>query len=643
LNFFDAQDKARKNTTWLISLFIIAIAVLIIFTNCVLFLILYWIAVYFDASAIRNFDFSYDMLQSLYPLELLIAMSIGVCLLVLTGSMLKSIALSGGGPIVARMLGARLVPIDTTALKLRRLLNVVEEMAIAAGMPIPKVYLLDDLSINAFAAGRSPTNAVIGITWGSLVRLNREELQAVIAHEFSHILNGDMLLNLRLTCLLHGVVLLGTSGYQMLHVAKQKKGEEIEGGPIIYLLGIAFLLAGYTGTVLGQWIKAAVGRQREYLADASAVQFTRNKVSLVGALKKIGGQNVGSVIESPAAQEYSHAYFANGISSVWQSLNATHPPLEKRIKKIEPYWDGIYIETEVSQPVSPEVSASLADAKFGITAAILSTAEQAISQIGTIKEENIEYVHQLVQQIPASLKNAAHSAVTARAVVYVILIREQKDKTQAWSSLLVHADKNTVEFAMELFDACDNMDTRFKLPLLDICINSLRDLSTNQYIQFERSINKVIILDNKIDLNEWVIQRLVLQQLDEHFNFRKPVKAKYSNLNVVKASAEVLLSLIAYAEHKDDSSAKQIFEKATKKGDVHGLNFIPRKGFSLDKLNESVDDLMQLKPRVKPSILKACVEIILADGKATIKGIELLRTISSCLDSPMPPMRVEIC
>ena len=580
--------------------------------------------------------------QSYYSWELFTIVSIGVSLLVLTGSMIKSVELTGGGPAVARMLGGWLIPVNTTDLKLRRLHNVVEEMAIAAGMPVPSVYLLDDLSINAFAAGRSPANAVIGVTRGTVVRLNREELQAVIGHEFSHILNGDMLLNFRLTSLVHGIVLLGMSGYYMLRGDKQQKSGRGNGGSRSYLLGMAFLVAGYTGTVLGQWIKAAIGRQREYLADASAVQFTRNKDGIVGALKKIGGQDAGSFIESPTAPEYSHAYFADGISSVWQSLHATHPPLEKRIRRIEPYWDGVYVETVVGQKepsVIPEASDSGKGASIAVTAAILSSAEQAISQIGTINEENIEYVHQLIHQIPESLRDAAQDAYTARAVVYILLIREQQNETQAWKSLLKHADKNMAELSMKLFDASANLNARLKLPLLDLCINALRELSTNQYIEFERSVNKIIMLDTKVDLNEWVIQRLVLQQLDEHFNFRRPAKAKISSLDSVKNSAETLLSLIAYVEHKDDSSAKQAFDKAMKKADTARLNFIPRKAFSLDRFNKSLDNIMQLKPLVKPRILKACIEIILVGGKPTAREIELVRTISTCLDMPMPPMR----
>ncbi len=643
MNFFEAQDKARKKTTRLILLLFLAVVVLLVFANFVAFLISYFFLSDREGTTVINADYSLSVLQNYYPWELLLAISTFVFLLIITGSMIKMINLSDGGDTVARMLGGRLIQGGTADLKQRRLLNVVEEMAIAAGMTVPRVYLLDDSSINAFAAGRSPANAVIGVTRGTLNRLNRDELQAVIAHEFSHILNGDMLLNLRITGLVHGIVLLGSSGYYMLSGEKQPGGGRVSPGPLIYVIGMIFLVAGYVGTILGQWIKAAIGRQREYLADASAVQFTRNKDGILGALKKIGGLNTGSFIESPAAPEYSHAYFADGISSAWQSLNATHPPLPERIRKIEPNWDGVYVGTESNQPASSDLQESTASelgAEIAITSAILTSAEQAISQIGAIREENVEYARQLIHQIPESLRNAAQNSYTARAVVYVLLIREQPDKTEAWKSLLKHADKRMADLSMELFDASDNLGARYKLPLLELCINALRELSTNQYIEFERSINQIIMLDNKVELNEWVIQRLVLQPLEEYFNLRTLAKARYSSLGAVKNSAEILLSLIAYVKHKDDNSAKQVFDQAIQKTRVRGLNFIPREAFSLVRFNQSLDELMQLRPLVKPQILKACFEIILVGGKATVREIELVRTISACLDIPMPPMRV---
>ena len=641
MNFFEAQDKARRNTSWLLLLFIFAVAGLIFLTN----LLLLGVQVYSNTGL---FDFSFEALQNYYSWKTFIGVTIGVGLLIFAGSLYKTLSLSGGGAAVAEMLGGQLVPQSTTDLQERRLLNVVEEMAIAAGMPIPQVYLLDDLSINAFAAGQTPANTVIGVTRGTLSRLSREELQGVIAHEFSHIFNGDMRLNIRLIGVLHGILLIGMIGYFIVRSLRFSRGSRSSkgGGGIaaIAALGIGLMVIGYAGTFFGQWIKAVVSRQREYLADSSAVQFTRNKDSIAGALKKIGGEGAGSYIESPTAPEYSHAFFANGISSFWQSLFATHPPLEKRIKKIDPRWDGNFLYSEVTQSsVAADTAkkpASGVAAKMAITAAILSSAEQAISQVGTLNEENIEYVRSLIIAIPTLLRNASQSAYSARAVIYAILISRQAEKEQAWTILKQHADQSMPALTEEYLSEIKILDENLKLPLLEICINALRELSTNQYLQFERTINKIIIADKKVDLNEWIIQRLVLQQLNEHFGLRKPAKAKHASLSAVKSEVETLLSLIAYVEHKDDSEAAKAFDQGKKEIGATALNIIARQDFSLKSLDQSLDNLMQLKPLVKPRILRACVATILADGKATTGGIELVRTISICLDCPMPPMRV---
>jgi Zn-dependent protease with chaperone function len=281
LNFFEAQDKARRNTLWLIVLFVLAVAGLILLTNFFLLSILVYVKT-------KQIVFSPEMLYYYYSWKEFTIVSVGICLLVLGGSSYKALSLSGGGPTVAEMLGGRLVSHATTDLQQRQLLNVVEEMAIAAGMPIPQVYLLSDTSINAFAAGISPANAVIGITEGTLRRLSREELQGVIAHEFSHIANGDMRLNIRLIGLLHGILLIGLIGYflvRSLRFAGRSRSSKGGAGLLaIAALGIGLMIIGYAGSFFGQWIKAIVSRQREYLADSSAVQFTRNQDGIAGAL-----------------------------------------------------------------------------------------------------------------------------------------------------------------------------------------------------------------------------------------------------------------------------------------------------------------------------------------------------------------------
>jgi Zn-dependent protease with chaperone function len=641
MNFFEAQDKARRNTAWMILLFIFAVAGLVFLTNLLLLAVLAYLKTGY-------FVFSVTELQSYFDPTVFVGVTVGICLLIFGGSFYKTMSLSRGGPAVAEMLGGRLVPQSTNDLQQRQLLNVVEEMSIAAGTPIPKVYLLEEDSINAFAAGQSPANAVIGVTRGALTQLTREELQGVIAHEFSHIFNGDMRLNIRLIGVLHGILLVGTIGYFILRsfrFAGRSRSRKGGGGIVaIVALGAGLMVIGYAGTFFGQWIKAVVSRQREYLADSSAVQFTRNKDSIAGALKKIGGSSMGSYIEDPSATEYSHAYFANGISSFWQSLFATHPPLEKRIKVIDPGWDGKFVKFQpkmqtTSAQVS-EVASSKAAAEIAVKTAILSAAGAAINQIGTLNEANIEQVRELIVAMPESLREAAQSAFSARAVIYAILINHQSDGKAVWSLLEQHADQSMPPLTAQYLSDIKNLDEKFKLPLLELCISALRELSTNQFIQFERTINKIIIADKKIDLNEWIIQRLVLQQLSEHFGLRKPPKAKHASLGAVKSDAEILMSLIAYVEHKDDSQALQAFDRGKKEIGATALNIIARQDFSLSILNQSLDNLMQLKPLMKPRILKACVAIILSDGKTTIKGIELVRTISICLDCPMPPIQV---
>jgi Zn-dependent protease with chaperone function len=641
LNFFEAQDKARRNTLWMVLLFILAVAGLIFLTNILL------LGVY-AYTRTGGIVYSISELHTYFDLSVSIGVAVGICLLVFGAGFYKTMSLSKGGPAVAEMLGGRLVPQSSNDPQQRRLLNVVEEMSLAAGMPIPKVYLLDEQSINAFAAGLSPATAVIGVTRGALSQLSRDELQGVIAHEFSHIFNGDMRLNIRLIGLLHGILLIGLMGYFILRsmrFAGRSRSRKGGGGIIVIVaLGLGLMVIGYAGNFFGQWIKAVVSRQREYLADSSAVQFTRNKDSIAGALKKIGGLTAGSYIEAPAALEYSHAFFANGISSFWQSLFATHPPLEKRIKVIDPGWDGKFVRilpgAEQKTSTDSDTKSTEAAAKIAVTAAILTAADQAIRQIGTLNEENIERVKQLIVAMPETLREAAQSPYSARALVYASLIKNQPDKKQCWTLLEQHADRSMPALTRQYLPEIKKLDDMMKLPLLELCVSALRELSSNQFIQFERAINKIIAADKKVDLNEWIIQRLVLQQLNQHFGLQKMPRAKYSTLGAVKSDAEVLLSLIAYVEHKDDSLATQAFDRGKKEAGVTALNIVSRQDFSLDSLNRAMDNLMRLKPLVKPRILKACVAIILVDGKTTPKGIELVRTISTCLDCPMPPMRV---
>ncbi|HEX6961492.1 MAG TPA: M48 family metallopeptidase, partial [Lacipirellula sp.] len=350
-DFFERQDAARRSTKWLVGMFLLGVVGIVGATMAVGVVAI---------EAAQDSSLYADGAGSMFGVsEEAVAGSVMAGLaslaLITGGSLFKVAQLNGGGNVVAENLGGRRVFPDTTDLAERRLLNVVEEMALASGVPAPPVFLLsEEAGINAFAAGYSPSDAVVAVTRGTAERLSREELQGVVAHEFSHILNGDMRLNIRLIGVLHGLLLIGLIGRILLRLASgsrhssRRNRDGNNGAAYFALVGLALMILGYLGTLIGNLIKAAVSRQREYLADASAVQFTRNPGGLAGALKRIGAAVVGSRLKAPNAAEASHMFFAQGVWEGFTALTATHPPLDDRIRRLQPDWDGTYPAEKLS-------------------------------------------------------------------------------------------------------------------------------------------------------------------------------------------------------------------------------------------------------------------------------------------------------
>ncbi|MDH5185263.1 MAG: M48 family metallopeptidase, partial [Gammaproteobacteria bacterium] len=427
MNFFEAQAVARRSTVWLVLLFSMAVIGLILVTN-ILVLIL---SAYLETGQIL---FAYDTLHGYFQWSRFVAVSIAVTLLILGGSLIKSSQLSAGGHVIAEALGGQFIPQNSPEPHHRKIINVVEEMALASGSPVPKVYLLDEPGINAFAAGWTSSDAVIGITLGAVRQLGRDELQGVIAHEFSHILNGDMRLNIRLTGVLHGILLIGIIGYYLMRVMTYARSSRNEKGgsivAVVIALGLGLVVIGYIGTFFGNMIKAMVSRQREYLADASSVQFTRNRDGISGALKKIGGIHHGSRLSSPAAPEFSHAYFAQGVSAFMGELFATHPPLKKRILRIDPRWDGKFTSTQASDEEGSSQSESVisdhskkANHMTAATiGAVVADALHSIDHVGQPSEAHLGYARQLLTEIPAELKAESQDPYGVRALMYALLL-----------------------------------------------------------------------------------------------------------------------------------------------------------------------------------------------------------------------------
>ncbi|MCH9048708.1 MAG: M48 family metallopeptidase, partial [Proteobacteria bacterium] len=463
MNFFESQDRVRKNTFQLVFLFTLAVVTLIIMTNLLVMVVFGYI----NSEQMQDGG---TLLQQM-DWQTFAAVSAGVGVVVLAGSLYKIMALSAGGKTVAEALGGKLIPQNTDDLKQRKLLNVVEEMAIASGTPAPPVYLLvDEPGINAFAAGFSPRDAVIGVTQGTIDHLSRDQLQGVIAHEFSHIFNGDMRLNIRLMGVLNGILIIGIIGYFILYSAAfSRRGRSSgKGAGGILVLGIGLMVIGFAGTFFGGLIKAAVSRQREYLADASAVQFTRNPDGIAGALKRIGGLEFGSKVENPGAPEVSHAFFAQGISGFMQSLSATHPPLAKRILRIDPHWNGNFESSDKTDSPRDEKEADKKESMTReelakkvatvVTGVAMADVTKAIDQIGNPKQETINYARSLISELPMVIKEAAREPYGARAVIYsLVLDPGQEVRGRQLKHLQEYADPDVFVLTHKLIPEMDGL------------------------------------------------------------------------------------------------------------------------------------------------------------------------------------------
>ena len=641
MNFFESQDRARKNTFTLVFLFALAVITLIIMTNLLVMLVFGFIGndqLHSGVALLRKMDW-----------QMFALVSAAVVTVVLTGSLYKIMALSGGGKTVADGLGGRLIPQNTDDLKQRRLLNVVEEMAIASGIPAPPVYILaGEPGINAFAAGFTPRDAVIGVTQGLIDHLSREQLQGVIAHEFSHIFNGDMRLNIRLMGVLNGILIIGLAGYYILRsgaYSGRSRNNKDSGG--ILGLAIGLMVIGFAGTFFGSLIKAAVSRQREYLADASAVQFTRNPDGIAGALKRIGGLEYGSLVDNPGAPEISHAFFAQGVSGFMQSLSATHPPLEKRIRLIDPHWDGQFdtddqADTNEEQAGKKATLSREALARNAATVAVgatMATVTSAIGQIGNPNQETIAHARTLIAGLPVAVTDAVREPYGARAVIYSFVLDPGREvRGRQLQHLQAYADPQVFALTQKLTPDMDGLDIKYRLPLIDMAIPALKQLSIGQYQSFKKNLTALIEMDSRIDLLEWSLQKILIGHLDGHFFKPAQPKVLYSNVRDLRQEVRVLLSVMAYAGQQEQNEIEGAFAAATKALDFSELQLREKSRISVADLDMAMEKLEMLDPLAKPKLLQACATSVMHDQKISAVEAQLLRAIANVLGCPMPPI-----
>ena len=634
MDFFQAQDSAHRNTTRLVIFFTLAVLSLIVITNLLVMVLFGFVEPGEEGVTLSAIATQFDW-------QVMLVVSVAVLIVIFGGSAYKTMALSGGGTAVAESLGGRLISQSTSDLHERKALNVVEEMAIASGTPVPPVYLLEhEQGINAFAAGFTPGDAVIGLTRGTITYLTREELQGVIAHEFSHILHGDMRLNIRLIGILHGILLIGLIGYIVLRSVRG--GSNKNAAPMMGL-GLGLLVIGFTGTFFGNLIKASVSRQREFLADASAVQFTRNNNGIAGALKKIGGYTPGSELDTPEAPTMSHAYFSNGVSSFMQSIFATHPPLDVRIKRIDPNWDGVFapVTREVSEDeqTSGQTKHASGTASMKTAAVGAVIASQILDSVGQTSPEQLDYAVSLVNGIPTEILDAVHDPYSARAIIYCLVIDDKQVniRDKQLHRLRELGDTGIVDLVSKLFGVVNALDIRYRLPLIDMTLPSLRQLSKEQYLLFKTNLLFLMQADNQINMFEWSLQKILFHHLDAEFDRPGKKIAKFRSYKVVKNHIDVLVSMLVYASVQDKTEIKEAFANAEQELGLTNLVLLSRQQINLETLDLAVENLALLKPLLKPRLLKACLIVITQDQKYSPDEMELIRAIGDVLDCPVPP------
>lgn len=643
MNFFEHQDQARRQTRTLVILFILAVIAIIIAVNTALAFVWAW-------TKGLHLSGTWVWHGPGYPQHFFLTNSLITLGLIGGGTALEIFNLRDGGDAVAKMAGGRLIPPSSTALLERRLVNVVEEMAIASGVACPKIYVLDrEESINAFAAGYNPNEAVVAVTRGTLERLNRDELQGVVAHEFSHILNGDMRLNVRLIGVLFGIQMIAGFGQHLIDFARYAPTDSRDRdnkGPsltvVLFVTGIALFVIGYIGVIFGRLIKSAVSRQREYLADASAVQFTRNRDGIGGALRKIGGlsrtMKLGSRITHPNAEQLSHMFLGAVKPSLLSGLFATHPPIEERLRRI--YGRNVDMLDAPVQQEDMAPSPMLPDIPFAASGFAADTASVSVgTQIATATATPLPFIafgHGAEQQVALApqLDSALRDPHAACSVVYALLLG-QGDERKAQLAILESGSSRQAGLVAYLADTVAQMPKSARLPLLDLAMPALRQLTQHSRDDLLGTVEKLIAADNRVTLAEFVLQTVLYRRLNPRAGRATPVR--YPSVQALRQDAAVLLSLVAHVAAKNNRETPEAaFARGAALADLAASALIDVPLLAFGRVRTALDAANQLAPLAKPILIKALLATASARDELPVETADLLRAICAAIDVPVP-------
>jgi Zn-dependent protease with chaperone function len=648
MDFFEAQAHAKKRTNRLVVLFALAVLGTIAAEYlAVIFLISF---AQNRASHQHNYynDSNYGTEATpAFPLwqpNIFAGVAVGTLVVVGCASLYKWNLLHQGGSVLAEMAGGRRVEPNSTDPAERRLLDVVEEMAIASGIPMPDVYVLhEEPAINAFAAGLTTADAVVTVSRGTLDKLTRDELQGVVGHEFSHILNGDMRLNLKLTAILFGILVIGLSGRGILWGLRGVRGKG-GGGAILAgaAIGLALMIIGYIGYFFGRLIQAAASRQREFLADAASVQFTRNPAGIGGALKKIGGYAVGSSIETHRAVEISHFFFAQAFTSSFATVWATHPPLDQRIRAIDSQWDGKFFDPPETVDITHESFSELAPTMpvRALPLPAAPTALSAVASIGMLTAAAITGAQNLIDGLPPRLLAAARNAPEAPALIYGLLLNDDVTvRDQQRSIVAARTGAATLQVLDELTPGLDTLDPGTKFSLVQLALPALHQLPPTALAPFFDTLDQLIHVHAKVDTFEFALQKILRRNLALG---QQPtgIGQQIFSFDALADEISVVLSALAHVSSDDKQAAAKAFAAGT--GQLRmfegGLPFLGPDACQIKQLDAALDRLATASLPIKQRLVTAAAHVVSADGVILIEEAELLRAISAALDVPMPPL-----
>jgi Zn-dependent protease with chaperone function len=613
MNFFTAQEQARKRTKWLILWFALGVLGTVACLYALAIVLTQWHLVS-DPSQLKWSGNSVAM-----------ATAVGAMVIIPLGSAFKLMQLSQGGAVVARDMGARRVDRSSMEFAERQLLNVVEEMAIASGIPVPQVWVMDnEPSINAFAAGTEPSNAVVAVSRGCLEKLTRSELQGVVAHEFSHILNGDMRLNMRLIGWLFGLLMIAMLGRGMLsilrHVRVRDSGDSKSYPGLILVLvltGACLWLVGSLGAFFGRIIQSAVSRQREFLADASAVQFTRDPSGIAGALKKIARLPQQRVF-APKATEAAHLFFSGAVGYFFPNLLATHPPLVQRILAIDPNWDGDLRKAEEPSkaPVRPTWE--------NHSRSPVVSAFSAVGEMSVIDVPAAAVLRESMQEF-----GSISSVAEAKGFLLALVSSGERVVAPAPDGRLDASEQSALD---HWHAQCLPMSSAQKIAWMDVALPVMRQMSLAEYREFRETLQVWVARDQKITLFEWMIHHAIERHLHVCFERTDVTPMKWHHMAQVEEALAKLFACLCSLSDDASTWSRFVAEYQQRNGRVLAPVTADFTG-----LNEALQTLDAASPTLKRQILELGLWVTQSDQVVNDPEIELLRATADAMGAVLPP------